>query len=101
MKEIARFVTRPSKNGCDSPNLGIIFFNKNNKEIKANRVYEIAEISGELVIKDIGPCILGMTVSESVDGVEACWGNCISHILNVCQKFLILTKREYGSYRNR
>lgn len=95
MSFIARFATRPSGDNSDQPDLGIIMFSCKNTQIKANRVYEINDVGGVLTLKDLGECILGMSVPDSVPGIMVCWSSTIGSIIASTGKLLGLTRKEY------
>ena len=59
MKSVARIVTRDSENPNDGLIIGIRL---DPGALKQGRVYEISEILGELVIKDIGPSAVKSTM---------------------------------------
>jgi len=92
MKALARFITRPKEG--HQPDLGLMAFFRSNNLLKANRVYEIQEILGELVIRDVGECRLGMSISESHPTAQVCWGNDVGYILDVGDKYIFLTREE-------
>ena len=92
-KTIARFTTRPSATGSTKPDLGLICCFKNNDVIKANHVYEIKEIMGELMIVDLGEgAMLGETPKKRY-GLPS-WSQDISSILDMGGGRIILTKAE-------
>lgn len=96
MKTVARMITRPVDDGSDAPNLGLVAFFHGQSALKANRVYEIREVLGELVVVDIGENVLvGKTEAER-KGMP-CWGQDVSTILNQGGRNLYLTKAEYAS----
>lgn len=78
MKQLARFVCRPSRSGLPDLMLGVFLDQQNN--LKSNTVYEIREVLGELVIKEIGPSAIGDTNKNSDCGVS--WMLSINDILS-------------------
>ena len=93
MNTVARFITRPSATGSTKPDIGVIAFFRNNTTITANKVYEIREVLGELVIVEIGDAVLaGETPKDRY--YHASWGQDVSTILDY-GKSVFLTKDEH------
>jgi hypothetical protein len=92
-KTIARFTTRPSGTGSTKPDIGLICFFKDNDAIKANHVYEIKEIMGELRIIDLGEGAMSGETPEKRYGLPS-WSQCIGDILMMGGGRIILTKAE-------
>ena len=91
MKQVARFVCRPTNEG--KADVGIFLCFKQNEELQPNRVYEIQEILGELVIKDIGPSILTDPCANGPNG--AGWARAYGEQLSVFGATSLLTQEEW------
>lgn len=77
--------------GCD-PNDGIILgvtFKRTRNSLKANHVYELREVLGEIVLKDLGPSWLGNRPGDPA------YGQTLDGVLAKAEKYLVLTKKEY------
>lgn len=92
MKTIARLVTRMIDEN-DGLMIGILM--KNNNFFKPQTVYEIVNILGELVIKEVGPSCISLKKTERS---YVSWSQDISYILSVSEKCLWLTQKEYDEY---
>jgi hypothetical protein len=94
MKSVARIVTRDSENPNDGLIIGIRL---GPGALKQGRVYEISEILGELVIKDMGPSAIKSTMPEYEGlgySLDVCWGNSVDHILRCDGKWKYMTEAE-------
>jgi len=93
---IARFIARPSKKGSEQPDVGLMVFMRSNTELKANRVYEIRDVLGELSIVDVGECGVGPEgIASSHDQLrDVCWGNEVGHVLDVGRHCAFMTREE-------
>jgi len=87
----ARIIIRDS----DDPNdgLGLMTLMKGNTFFKKGRVYEVTEVLGELVIRDIGPSALGRTVTDGAIR-SVCWQSDAGNILSV-GSLIFLTREEF------
>jgi hypothetical protein len=93
MKPIARFVFR-CENGKANIILGTCF--KNEDIFKDNNVWQIEEVLGELVLKNLGPGIIGSTSKDSI--MLGCnWQQSINDLLDGCGNYLFLTREEFKS----
>lgn len=101
MNPVARFISRPASEDPTKPEMGLVFFFKGNTALKAGRVYEIQDWDGELVIKDVGECVLGMSMSESHPklGGKGCWHADINWLLECVGKLLCLTRKELDNVK--
>ena len=77
MKAIARIITRPDENNQTELIIGTCF--KKQKALKPNRVYEIIQILGELIICEVGESVIGKTLKDGHSNV--CWGTDVNTIL--------------------
>lgn len=94
MKPIARFVRRDS----DDPNDGLLLgsmMKSGDDVFLRGHVYEIVEIAGELVIKDMGEsCIPKDMTKQDIPATYGCWGNAAGDLLNMVGRALVWTKDE-------
>ena len=93
MRPIARIVIR----GADE-NDGLIVgaaLKGSRDVLKPGMVYELWEILGETVIKEIGKTCIGQTVHDPDCMYGACWGQDIGHLLRCAGKYLMVTQDEY------
>lgn len=96
MKSIARFVRR---DGGDEDGLLIgNMFKQGAKHFKPGYVYEIQEILGELVIKEVGKSCIPRRADEDFAGICAYWASDISNLVMSAGKYLILTIDEMAQY---
>ena len=80
-KRQARLVTRMTEDG-DGAIIGVAF--KGQSFFKKGRVYEITEMLGEMIIKDIGP------QKPNIN-----WGHTLEDVRVFNGKYLYLTAKEY------
>jgi hypothetical protein len=90
-KAVGRFIHRGS-----GPNDGLILGAAfKNNPFKPNTLYEIVDILGELVIREVGESIIageGETYHDSP--VQHTWGTSIEHVINEQGKHLFLSREE-------
>lgn len=94
MKTIGRFIFRGHDEN-DGLILGASF--KSHDFFKANTVYEIVDVFGDVTIREIGEAILtraGEKPSESP--CAQTWGSTVDQLLNELGPDLILTRKEYA-----
>lgn len=86
MKTIARFVTRPSEPSKEGsvPDMIIGSCFRNQNALKSNTVYEIVDIFGELMLREVGKSCLN----------NKAWNSDINHIITTYQNHLVLTQSE-------
>jgi hypothetical protein len=87
---VARIITRGDANGHVDLLLGAAF--KDQQVFKPNRVYELVEVFGEIIIRDIGTCIIENDASWSA---VANWGQGVNRLLDEQGTALYLTQEEY------
>lgn len=96
IKAVGRFIHRGS-----GPNDGMIIGSAfKNNPFKPNTLYEIVDVLGELVIREVGESIVageGETYHDSPVGHT--WGSSIEHILNEQGKYLFLSRDEFAKVR--
>lgn len=85
-KPIARLVFRGSGKN-DGLILGVSI--KGHNFFKPNTVYELQEIMGEILIKEVGPSWLGADKNRKE------WGRTIGDIVEFNKGYAYLTKKEY------
>lgn len=91
-KNTARFVIRPNKNGGDDKLiLGCSF---NSGVLKPGFVYEIVEILGQIVIREVGES--SCKYSHQHTKGMACWCNDANHI--IYSGTHLLTDKEYNEH---
>lgn len=90
MKRIARFVVRDSDDKNDGLFIGALF--KEHNTFKKGKVYEIQEILGEFIIKEVGDSAI--TTKRKDSPFDISWGSDISTILDVCGKRFCFTMKE-------
>jgi len=89
VKSIARFVIRPDEKGQDDKLiLGCSF---NSGVLKPGFVYEIQEILGQIMIREIGPSSCGYSQENTKGGIS--WCNDANQIIHGGTH--LLTDREY------
>jgi len=81
MKQNARFIIRP-----DKKNNVIIGINFESSNLKPNTIYEIQEIMGENIIKEMGESVID----------KHKWGYTINEIIESYMGECLLTKKEFG-----
>ena len=88
-RPLARFWVR----GCDANDgllVGITF--KGTRDLfKANHLYELQEVMGDIILKDLGPSWLGNKPRDPA------YGQTIGNVVDRSGKYLILSKEEYTS----
>lgn len=86
MNRIARFVTRPSEPSKEDspPDIFIGAFFTSQDKLKSHTVYEIAEVMGELILKEVGESCIS----------KKYWNTEIHHIMMEYGNRMILTKDE-------
>lgn len=90
-RAVARIVMRGPD---ETDGLGLLaLMDKNQKFFKRDTIYQIDEIMGELVIREVGPSAIRR--NSRMSNFPACWGSDISSILHVCGKYLWLTIEEW------
>ena len=88
-KRIGRIIIRPDENGKDDKLiLGCSF---NSGILKPGFVYEIQEVFGQIMIREIGESSCKFSHQNSKGG--ACWANDANHIIHSGSH--LLTDREY------
>jgi hypothetical protein len=92
IRRVARFVTRPNLEGI--ADLGIIMPCIGQSELQGGKVYEIIEVLGELLVREVGDTFVGQTINQHVF-LNFCWGNDIGSVLRCAGKDLALSKDEY------
>ena len=83
MEPIARFTIRPNGDRADL----IIGGNGKNSPLKSNRVYEIREVLGELIIVDIGECAMD----------KSKWNHSINYLICHGVGYMVQTVKEWES----
>lgn len=89
---IARIVTRPVDAKRKEVDLFIGVAIKGQKELKPNRVYELREVLGEIMLVDLGPSAIGLDQSDSVLATN--WSHGIGNVLGSAGNSVVLTKDE-------
>lgn len=97
MKTVARLIFRPEEKG--NPGLIIGKCIGENNPFKANHVYEIREILGQIVFQDKGPSHMREDCSNDDKGgggyhTGVVWANEIGHIIQCSGADLLLTQKE-------
>lgn len=93
MQTIARFITRARKDGSVDLILGNAL--KSNTVLKPDRVYELREIMGEILVFDIGECIVQDPSNQNGEPpARLSWALNIGDLVDEGGKTLWLTKRE-------
>lgn len=95
----ARFVRRDTDDETDGLILGATY--KKNTLFKRGYVYEVAEVMGENVIREVGRSHIARADSNGRYGTDhiACWGQDISTIVDLSSRYLLLTKEELDAAR--
>lgn len=90
MNKVARFTLRPNDDKADLI-LGVMFSSPDaQKHLKAEKIYEIVEIMGELMIREVGPAALKLKDSM----LDVSWYTDINYILDAAKGTFILTEKE-------
>jgi hypothetical protein len=90
VRPVARLAVRPADDATEgSANLLVGFCLKGN-EFKPNHVYEIQDILGELVIKDLGP-----SINASAIPPDSAWNHTVSEIVTTFKHRVMLTVPEW------
>lgn len=87
MNFIGRLVTRGHKNKVD---LMIGMVDKKQTFFKPNHIYQLEEVLGEIIIKDMGPS----AIQDKQGLLNVGWFSDISHIVSVGGNKIILTADE-------
>lgn len=87
MNPIMRFVGRPDEKDPTRPNLFLGVSFKASRFLKPNTVYELQEIMGEVVLKEVGPSGPGQNTKM--------WNSDVSVLLDTHGRYLFLTVDEY------
>lgn len=97
MKVQARFVFRESSDANDG--LGLAFLFRGQTTFKKGVVYELYDFDGEVILKEVGPsCVpVDMLVRQPKQLQNCCWGNGLSELVLVGEKYLCLTQNEYDA----
>jgi hypothetical protein len=74
----------PENHTCD---MGLLSLRKDQTFFRRDRIYEINQILGELIISDIGPA--GLANNPKL------WNHDIGTIMSLYRKQLVLTDKEY------
>jgi hypothetical protein len=74
--------------------LGVTFKGTRNV-LKANHVYELREVMGEVILKDLGPSWLGNKPKDPA------YGRTIGDVFDISGKYFGLTKEEYIEQRKK
>jgi hypothetical protein len=102
MKTIARIVTRPNKEHPAGWDIGIVMPYKsagNISQLKPNHIYELVDIMGQLVFREVGECCMSDTSTLLEPGLT--WAAELEHIIHCMYNVFVLTKQEFLNYRNR
>lgn len=91
MRRIARIITRP--NGENQEPDIIIGVCSKNSGLEGNKVYELQEINGEVVFKEIGES--WMTINYNPETGTDGWSSDIGSIMRNIGNKLLLSKEEY------
>lgn len=92
IKSVGRFIHR----GCDENDGLIIGAAFKGNPFKPNTVYEIVDVLGELVIREVGESfILGKNDKPPYPRYGDTWGSSVDQILSAHGKYLMLTRIEY------
>jgi hypothetical protein len=89
---IARLVTRAS----DDPKDGLIVGARASSFLKQGHVYELVQVLGELVLRDMGPSCVKKLRNEPEQGPPISWGSSVDTVLGL-GKELFMTKEEYAA----
>lgn len=96
VKPVARFINRGTGEG-DGLLIGAAF---QNNPFKPNTIYEIVDVLGELIIREVGQSIVaGNNETHRESPVQLTWGSSIEHVLNDAGKYLFLSRQEYAQVR--
>ena len=90
---IARFAVRPANDDGVTGDaiIGALYKNSAiNNHIKPGMVYDIIEIDGVLIIREVGKSVIGETLLDSVSCTKSCtnWSNEISYIIQTGEYLL-------------
>lgn len=102
MKTLARIVTRPNKDHPSGWDIGIIMPFKtagNIPQLKPNHIYELVDVMGQLVFKEVGECCISDTKKLLEPGLT--WAAPFEYIIHCMQNVFILTKKEFLDYRKK
>lgn len=101
MQTLARFVIRPNEQGQGDLVLGAMFKAQNAELLSPNKVYEIREVVGTLMIVPVGDAHIANNKRPADDAHGICWGNDISYILDVGNGRHLLTVEETANMKER
>lgn len=103
MNTIGRLVTRPANDEKTQTDIFVGVLSKSQTFLKPDTVYEIQEILGQLIIKEVGPSILPMDMQDKtpnkVHSYGYMWCNKIGDIMESAGKHMVLTIKEYKSFK--
>ena len=94
---LGRIVTRDSGTGKVDLIIGIGLMNHTSELFKTNKVYEIKEYNGTLILQEVGNTCIPESFSKDVDDVGVSWASNVSDIV-LCGKHVWLTESEYKTY---
>lgn len=97
MTSQARFVCRPLPDGRGDLILGAMTKSQNGL-LKPGMIYEIVDVLGELVLKEIGPAAI-KAGGESLRAVGASWSNEFGHIPTLTGGRYLLTQNELDQFK--
>lgn len=93
IKTVGRFINR----GADDKDGLLIGTAFRNNPFKPNTVYEIVDILGELIIREVGKSIVADNSETFRDSpMQLTWGSSIEQVLNTAGKYLFLSRDEYA-----
>lgn len=101
---IARFVIRPANNEKTVGDILIGALSKFQSALKPDTVYEIEEILGQLIIKEVGQSIVPMNKKDKTEGkihdYNTSWNSRIDHVMEIYGNKLLISNDEYESLKN-
>lgn len=89
MKPVARFAVRE---GDGKLILGVNLVG-HGSPLKPGVVYQVEDVLGELVIREIGPCAIGPTINTPDKSHDSCWGHKAGMI--IAYGYHLMTEGEY------
>lgn len=97
IKVAARFVCRDTEDEKDGLIIGIRL--KGGEFLKAGMVYEVVEVCGEVLIKEVGKAAIKPNpdhYTQDKPHPRVCWCSSIEHIVDTERQRIILTEDEYA-----